>query len=180
MNVSENIAAGKNPVGRPRKNIKMADQTEVSKIEKIKVQISSLDGNLDDITAVKTVEFTPAESEEDAKNRAGENYLAALNLGLRALAMENAKKNPDGFFVVSDDGTVSDVPFSGNVLSDEQVKRVQVQVLTFAKMASEMAGETWDKTLSAEKKRAYKDSAKEAMKESPAIMKMISGSVKTS
>lgn len=179
MSTIQAHATEKKSVGRPRKNTQMADETKTN-VEKIKVQISSLDGNLDDVTAVKTIEFTAAENEDDAKNRAGEKYLYALNLGLRQLEMEKAKNSTEGFFVVSDDGTVSDVPFSGNVLSDDQVKRVQVQVLTFAKMASEMAGETWDKSLSAEKKRAYKDSAKEAMKESPAIMKMISGQVKTS
>lgn len=168
------------PIGRPRKNIKMADTNEVkSKVEKIKVQISSLDGNLDDVTAVKTVEHTPAENLDEAIAAAGEKHLYALNLGLRAIAMENAKNNPEGFFVVDDSGNTTDVAFTGNALSEEQVKRVQVQILTFAKMAAEMGGETWDKSLDLEKKRAFKESAREAMKGSPAIMKMISGSVKT-
>lgn len=174
MTLIVNNGTEKKSVGRPRKNIAMADQEKVSNVEKIKVQISSLDGNLEDITAVKTVEFTPAATVEEAQNRAGEKFLAALNLGLRSLEMEKAKNSTEGFFVVSDDGTVSDVPFSGNVLSDEQVKRVQVQILTFAKMAADGSGDNWDKSLSSEKKRAYKEAAREAMKESPAIMKMIS------
>lgn len=146
------------------------------KTEKIPVQISSLDSNLNDVTARKVVEFTPSTSLEEALSRLSDDEkLAVVNSGLRTLTMKKASENNEGFFVVDENGELTETPFSGGALSDEKVKQVQANILSFAKMAAEMAGETWDKVLAIEKKRAFKEGAKEAMKNSPAIMKMISG-----
>lgn len=154
------------------KNRFMANEV---KTEKIPVQISSLDANLEDVTARKIVEFTPATDFNSAlSNLTDEEKLSVVNSGLRSLTMKKASESSEGFFLVVE-GEVTETPFSGSALSDEKVKAVQNNILLFAKMAAEGAGDTWDKNLPIEKKRAYKESAREAMKTSPAIMRMISG-----
>lgn len=161
---------------KERKNRMSTEEKNVVKTEKIPVQISSLDSNLNDVVAKKFVEFTPSTDFETAiANLSDEEKLAVVNSGLRTLTMKKATESNDGFFIVDDSGELTDVPFSGGALSDEKVKQVQANILSFAKMAAELSGETWDKALAIEKKRAFKESAKEAMKNSPAIMKMISG-----
>lgn len=160
------------------KNRMSTENTVIApKTEKIPVQISSLDGNLNDVVAKKFVEFTPSTNFDGAiSSLSADEKLAVVNSGLRTLAMKKATESNEGFFIVDENGEVTETPFSGGALSDEKVKQVQANILSFAKMAAEMSGETWDKALSIEKKRAFKESAKEAMKNSPAIMKMISGS----
>lgn len=146
------------------------------KTEKIPVQISSLDSNLNDVTAKKFVEFTPSTSLDEALSRLSDDEkLVVVNSGLRSLTMKKATESNEGFFLVDENGELTETPFSGGALSDEKVKQVQSNILSFAKMAADLAGTPWDKVLPIESKRAFKESAKEAMKNSPAIMKMISG-----
>lgn len=151
----------------------MTPQTKESKPETRKTTMTVFDlQQFDDVKLVREVELpTKPETIEQALAHVGHDKEALLNViydGLCERAVEEAKKHPETFHVVTDDGESEDL-YTGTPVSEEKGKAINLSVLNLAKAMG------YDKSLPLEKRKALKQAAFDALKGNPALITMLQG-----
>lgn len=140
-----------------------ADVSNGSKTITIQKTLFDLD-TMSEVTLQKDVEFTPAQSTEEALHRVGKDakrFLAVINEGLEAETARQAKADPSiPWLQENDEGEKA--AWTG---TPADTKAVNGLVLNLAKS---VFGYVKDAT--PETKRAAKDSAMEMVKNTPAIV----------
>lgn len=117
----------------------------------------------ENVTLEKDLEFAPVTSVSEASERLGNDaskLLKVINDGLEAEARRQARKDPNGWSALNDDD--ERVPFTG---TPANAKVVNGMVLTLAKSVF-----GFSKDLSKDAKAASKESARNLIKSTPAIL----------
>jgi len=118
---------------------------------------------MDEVSLIKSTEFSPATSAQEAMQRLGndpEKFLAAINEGLLTQAKQSLKNDGTPWTAIDEEGKPVG-PFSGTPANS---KSVNTLVLTLAKT---IFGYTKD--ASVEEKRASKESALEMIRGNEAM-----------
>lgn len=118
---------------------------------------------MDEVSLVKTAEFSPATSAKEAMERLNNNpeaFLAAINEGLLTQARAALKKDVNIPWTTTDEEGNPKGPFAG---TPANMKSVNTLILTLAKT---VANPPYSKDASVENKRAAKDFALEMIRSS--------------
>lgn len=137
----------------------MSEQAQTYRVQK---QI--LDGEtFEKTTLVKTFEFSPASTVEEAMQRLGgdtKKFLEVINEGLVSAVREDLKANLDGWSTENEKGELE--PFTGKAVDDSKFNAL---VLTMAKASFD-----YFKAKTAEEKKASKDRAAAVIKATPILL----------
>ena len=129
-----------------------------------RVQSQILDGEtFEKVTLVKTFEFSPASTVEEAMQRLGgdtKKFLEVVNEGLVSAVREQMKADSNGWSVENEKGELE--PFTGSAIDDS---RYNALVLTMAK-----ASFKYFDAKTAEEKKASKDRAAAVIKATPILL----------
>ena len=119
---------------------------------------------MDEVSLIKTKEFTPAADAKEAHQRLGgdaEKFLAVINEGLASFERKSLKNGAEPWTVQDEDGNSTGKPFTGTIANS---KSVNTLVLTLAKTIFGYAKEA-----KVELKRAAKESALEMIRGNEAM-----------
>lgn len=126
----------------------------------------------DDVKLTRDVELPSKPTTiEDALAAVGNDKNALLSIiyaGLIETTVEEAKKHPETFSVVDENGEAGEL-YTGTPVSESKGKAINLSVLNLAKAMG------YDKSLPLEKRKALKQAAFDALKGNPALIAMLQG-----
>lgn len=149
------------------------DVTPIMQVKEKEVQKTVFDLDSFDFVLLKkmvTLPPKPASLDEALKlyNNQADVLLDLIYAGMEEKYVQQERDKMEGFRIVDEDDELGD-EYHGTYADKDKAKLINNAVLSFAKMLG------YNKQMTADEKRAIKETARKTLRETPAILKSIQG-----